>query len=106
MQREPHVQLSKLTPVLAARIPECGSIIAFRNLLIHGYAAVVDEIVWQVVEDDLPTPNAKLNQLTVTNCPAASGHRRTGVAVHRRFTIPGPAGGAIAAQRASSRSRK
>ena len=48
------VQLSKLAPELAARIPERGSIIAFRNLLIHGYAAVVDAIVWEVVEDDLP----------------------------------------------------
>jgi uncharacterized protein with HEPN domain len=47
-------QLSKLTPELAERIPERGSIIAFRNLLIHGYATVVDEIVWAVIEDDLP----------------------------------------------------
>jgi uncharacterized protein with HEPN domain len=46
------VQLSKLTPELADRIPERGSIIAFR--IIHGYAAVVDEIVWEVLEDDLP----------------------------------------------------
>ena len=51
-------QLSKLTPELAERIPEHGSIIAFRNLLIHGYAAVVDEIVWEVVEDDLPALRA------------------------------------------------
>jgi len=50
MQREPHVLLGT-----AERIPERGSIIAFRNLLIHGYAAVVDEIVWEVVENDLPT---------------------------------------------------
>lgn len=48
------VQLSKLTPELADRIPERGAIISFRNLLIHGYAAVVDEIVWEVVENDLP----------------------------------------------------
>lgn len=48
------VQLAKLTPALADKIPERGAIIAFRNLLIHGYAAVVDEIVWKVVADDLP----------------------------------------------------
>ncbi len=44
--------------LIADRIPERGSIIAFRNLLIHGYAAVVDEIVWEVVEDDLPALRA------------------------------------------------
>lgn len=48
-------QLSKLSTTLVERIPEHGSIIAFRNLLIHGYAAVVDEIVWEVLEEDLPT---------------------------------------------------
>jgi len=57
------VQLSKLTPELAERIPERGSIIAFRNLLIHGYAAVVDEIVWEVVEDDLPALRASAARL-------------------------------------------
>jgi uncharacterized protein with HEPN domain len=57
------VQLSKLTPELADRIPERGSIIAFRNLLIHGYAAVVDEIVWEVVEDDLPALRASAARL-------------------------------------------
>ncbi|HVT58944.1 MAG TPA: HepT-like ribonuclease domain-containing protein [Thermoanaerobaculia bacterium] len=36
---------------------------AFRNLLIHGYAAVVDEIVWQVVEDDLPALRASAARL-------------------------------------------
>jgi len=57
------VQLSKLTPELADRIPERGSIIAFRNLLIHGYAAVVDEIVWEVIEDDLPALRASAARL-------------------------------------------
>jgi uncharacterized protein with HEPN domain len=57
------VQLSKLTSELAKRIPERGSIIAFRNLLIHGYAAVVDEIVWGVIENDLPELRARAAQL-------------------------------------------
>lgn len=33
-------QLARLDPALAARIPDLREIIAFRNLLIHGYAAV------------------------------------------------------------------
>jgi uncharacterized protein with HEPN domain len=48
---------------LAAQIPERGSIIAFRNLLIHGYAVVVDEIVWGVLEDDLPALRARAAEL-------------------------------------------
>jgi uncharacterized protein with HEPN domain len=57
------VQLSKLTPEVAERIPERGSIIAFRNLLIHGYAVVVDEIVWGVLEDDLPGLRSRAAEL-------------------------------------------
>ena len=57
------VQLSKLTPQITERIPERGSIVAFRNLLIHGYAAVVDEIVWEVIVDDLPVLRASAARL-------------------------------------------
>ena len=31
-------QLSKLAPLLAARIPDLAQVVAFRNQLIHGYA--------------------------------------------------------------------
>jgi len=57
------VQLSRLTPALAERIPEQGSIIAFRNLLIHGYAVVVDELVWGILEEDLPALRARAAKL-------------------------------------------
>jgi len=39
---------------LADRITQTSRIIAFRNRLIHGYAAVSDEVVWGVLESDLP----------------------------------------------------
>jgi uncharacterized protein with HEPN domain len=39
---------------LEARKHLFGKIIAFRNILIHAYAAVDDRIVWGVVEGDLP----------------------------------------------------
>ncbi len=45
--------------MLAERIPEQGSVIAFRNLLIHGYATVFDELVW----NDLPVLRTKVAQL-------------------------------------------
>lgn len=36
------------------RIPNHRRIIAFRNILIHGYDAVDDDVVWDVVQSDLP----------------------------------------------------
>ncbi|WP_322779953.1 DUF86 domain-containing protein [Frankia sp. Cas4] len=47
-------QLSKAAPDLAATIPELSRIVAFRNILIHGYATVDDALVWQVLQDKLP----------------------------------------------------
>ena len=47
-------QLAKLDPVLAARVPHLSQIIAFRNQLVHGYAVVKQQTVWNVVQDSLP----------------------------------------------------
>ena len=47
-------QLSKLDPVLARRIPDIRQIIAFRNVLIHGYATVEHDRVWRTAETALP----------------------------------------------------
>ncbi|WP_410577677.1 HepT-like ribonuclease domain-containing protein [Amycolatopsis sp. lyj-108] len=38
-------QLSKLDSGLAAQVPDLGRIVAFRNILIHGYATVDDALV-------------------------------------------------------------
>ncbi|MCE7903164.1 MAG: DUF86 domain-containing protein [Gammaproteobacteria bacterium PRO9] len=46
-------QLSKVAPGVAARIPEAPRIIAFRNILIHGYAVLDQQIVWRVIHDHL-----------------------------------------------------
>ena len=46
--------LSKTSPALAARVPEIAKIIAFRNLLIHGYAAVEHARVWAIAMESLP----------------------------------------------------
>ncbi|HWE90949.1 MAG TPA: HepT-like ribonuclease domain-containing protein [Pseudonocardiaceae bacterium] len=47
-------QLSKVDAELAAQIPDLGRIIAFRNILIHGYAAIDDALVWQVFTEEVP----------------------------------------------------
>ncbi len=46
--------LAKLDSALASRISGYERIIAFRNVLIHGYVDVDDNTVWDVVESDLP----------------------------------------------------
>lgn len=47
-------QLSKSEPALAYRIPYVRDIIAFRNVLIHGYATVDHDRVWRTAEISLP----------------------------------------------------
>ncbi len=48
-------QLAKRDPLQAARISEYRQIIAFRNVLIHGYAEVDDRLVWDMAQSRLPT---------------------------------------------------
>ena len=48
-------RLVRLDPEVTAHIPEHRRIIAFRNILIHGYATVDDQIVWGVIENYLPS---------------------------------------------------
>lgn len=47
-------QLAKLDDALVRRISEHRRIIAFRNILIHGYAEVDDRLVWDIIESKLP----------------------------------------------------
>lgn len=47
-------QLAKSNADMAAQVPELPRIVAFRNILIHGYANVDDALVWQVLTDKLP----------------------------------------------------
>ena len=42
-------RLEKDSPEVAASIPNHARIIAFRNILVHGYATVDDRIVWGVI---------------------------------------------------------
>ena len=51
-------QLSKADPALAASIPDLPRIIAFRNVLIHGYAVVEHPRVWRIIQESLPPRRA------------------------------------------------
>jgi uncharacterized protein with HEPN domain len=48
-------KLSRIDPAVAETITEARRIIAFRNMLIHGYNAIDDRVVWDIVETKLPT---------------------------------------------------
>ena len=56
-------QLARLDGALAAKIPDLREIVAFRNVLIHGYALIDRARVWRTVRDDLPNLRATLNDL-------------------------------------------
>lgn len=56
-------QLLKLDPALAQRIPDIRDIIAFRNLLIHGYAVVEHARVLRIVQASLPALRSTVTTL-------------------------------------------
>jgi len=60
---EAFAALRRIDPTLAAGIPELPRIVAFRNVLIHAYAAVDPKLVWGVIENDLPALRTALAQL-------------------------------------------
>ena len=55
--------LRRTDPDTASTIPEIDRIVAFRNLLIHGYATVDDRLVWGVVEGKLSGLREALSRL-------------------------------------------
>ena len=56
-------QLGRRDPDLLARIDDHRRIIAFRNLLIHGYADVDDALVWDIVQTRLAPLRARVDAL-------------------------------------------
>lgn len=47
-------RLGHVDPETAASIADLPRIVAFRNVLIHGYATIDDAIVWEVATERLP----------------------------------------------------
>jgi uncharacterized protein with HEPN domain len=59
-------QLARIDAAMAQKVPDLRQIIAFRNVLIHGYATVDPARVWRVIEDNLPPLRAALAALLAT----------------------------------------
>jgi uncharacterized protein with HEPN domain len=57
-------RVARLSPDTAAAIVEHEKIIAFRNVVIHGYDVVSDPIVWDVIKNKLPALIADVEKLT------------------------------------------
>jgi uncharacterized protein with HEPN domain len=56
-------RLSESDPEVASRIGDHRQIVAFRNVLIHGYDLIDDEQVWRVIQNDLPTLTETVRKL-------------------------------------------
>jgi uncharacterized protein with HEPN domain len=63
-------QLAKIDPQIAGNVAELRRIIAFRNILVHGYATIDYDTVWRLIEDKLPVLEANLRLLLGTSNPA------------------------------------
>jgi uncharacterized protein with HEPN domain len=55
--------LSRSEPELARQIPDLERIVAFRNLLIHGYAAVNHARVWAIANEFLPVLRETVSEM-------------------------------------------
>lgn len=56
-------KLARVDPGVASRIDALPRIVAFRNVLVHGYASVDDRIVWGVIEGHLERLAAEVTVL-------------------------------------------
>ena len=53
-------RLAKTERALADTLPEAPRIIAFRNILIHGYDVIDNHVVWDVIQKYLPQLQAEV----------------------------------------------
>ena len=56
-------RLREVDAQIANSISESRGIISFRNVLIHGYDAVDDEITWRIVVEKLPIRRREIDAL-------------------------------------------
>jgi len=56
-------QLSRRDTDTAKSIPELPRVVAFRNILVHRYADIDDELIWGIVKTSLPALRDRLRPL-------------------------------------------
>jgi uncharacterized protein with HEPN domain len=60
-------RLNKVDPQVASCVPDLPQIVAFRNILVHGYAEVENVRVWHTAANHLPVLIDALNNLLASN---------------------------------------
>jgi uncharacterized protein with HEPN domain len=60
------VQLSRIDPGVTEKISERSKIVAFRNILVHGYAVIDNAVVWDIIETKLPMLASEVDKLLRT----------------------------------------
>jgi uncharacterized protein with HEPN domain len=60
---EAMLQLDRVAPEIAEKIPEYRNIIGFRHVLVHGYDALDPATVWNVVETKLDGLHDKVQSI-------------------------------------------
>jgi uncharacterized protein with HEPN domain len=68
---EAFAAVRRIEPMMGSNIPDLARIIAFRNVLVHGYAGVDDRLVWGVIERDLDLLRSSLSRLLDTEAGPA-----------------------------------
>jgi uncharacterized protein with HEPN domain len=56
-------QLSKTHPSIATRLADLPSVVGFRNILAHEYAAVSSRIVWDLAQNHAPLLLGEIEKL-------------------------------------------
>jgi len=56
-------RLRNREPSIAARLSSHNRIVAFRNVISHGYDTIDYQIVWQTVQESLPVLQAEVEQV-------------------------------------------
>lgn len=47
-------RLEKIDPAWCGKITDFRKIVGFRNVLVHGYEAIDDQVVWKTIQEYLP----------------------------------------------------
>ena len=55
-------RLARVDPKAAEKLGEFAQIISFRNMLIHGYDQIDQEVVWDVIRTDAPLLLSRVEQ--------------------------------------------
>lgn len=70
-------KLLKREPDFEAAITAARKIVDFRNVLTHGYTSISNQVVWDIVQSDLPRLQQEVNQLLSSSRPHPLTHSLT-----------------------------